>query len=238
MSHTASLHLDLINAKPIALSSSSVRPWQRLIARSLDMMFYQFIATQTASVYYLFFQPLLTDFSAHFFLWIDLLALKEPISLWLLNGFTSQTWIPPFELRDYTALEIPYIILIHLIYFVLVESVILWKYRTTLGKNLFNLTVKDANTPTLSFLQSIKRTLGIYTFGLGLNLSLWGTLACYAIQYGRLRTKGSTFWDVSSNTYVCYKDSNPKVSVFLIILFLTGTLIGALLFLLTQHIAI
>lgn len=98
-----------------------------------------------------------------------------------------------------------------------IEPIIMCVFGTTLGKYLFNVSIKNNKNEKLSLKEAIKRSFLIYVYGLGFGLPFI-SLCTSIISYGRLMRDNITKWDEQEGYVVDYKKLNYfKVLIGIII---------------------
>jgi len=113
------------------------------------------------------------------------------------RGLPSDQIINPFD---------PVVSFMVLLTWIFVDSIFLTTFGTSPGRWLFGLYVVDTNGNKLSFGSAISRSIMLSIQGLCVGLPLFPLITMY-FAYKRLKSTGSTLWDISSKSMVIHKPS-------------------------------
>lgn len=98
-----------------------------------------------------------------------------------------------------------------------IEAALLSAFGATPGKRLLRIRVVTADGGTLWYLNALKRSFGVFVWGLGLGIPIVQLICMYS-SYGSLRTWGFTKWDAWSQSIVLHESLGlPRVLVAVII---------------------
>jgi uncharacterized RDD family membrane protein YckC len=84
------------------------------------------------------------------------------------------------------------------------EALLLSSMGTTPGKALFGVVVRTADGRKLDFHAAMRRSFGVWFYGLGGGLPLISTVAMI-VAYRRLGANGTTLWDQSAGAVVTHR---------------------------------
>ena len=85
---------------------------------------------------------------------------------------------------------------------VIIESILVSTWGTTLSKSLLSCRVRRRDGTKLGFKQALQRSIFLQVFGMGLNIHWIVTLVKHWQAYGYLKRNGSFYWDSVSNSCV------------------------------------
>lgn len=109
--------------------------------------------------------------------------------------------------------------LLSLAAYILFESILLAVCGTTLGKWLFKISLRDAQSQTLSFVTALKRTFLVYFRGFALLLPFI-SLITLIYAYAALSSSHTTSWDKECHTTISHQRVGfLRIVVFLILFF-------------------
>lgn len=97
------------------------------------------------------------------------------------------------------------------------EAVLLATTGTTVGKALFNVSVRNEDGNRLSLGEAMMRAFHVWAIGLGLGIPIVNLVTCI-IGYNTLRTEGTTAWDRSRAFRVTYGEIGVGRIILIILL--------------------
>lgn len=117
-----------------------------------------------------------------------------------------------------------WIILTHLIPWVIIEIFLIHRFATTPGKWLLGIRVLNADGSLLSLTESTRRAVRAYVMGIGLNWVMAVTLICMTISVFTTLRFGKPTWDFLGNHRVVSKPLNPWGIILAVVLFSSAVL--------------
>lgn len=116
--------------------------------------------------------------------WFDLFVYG---ALWWLAMWSSG--------KDLKALLVsPWLLVLHLVPWFLIEAIMIHHFGTTPGKSLLGLSVVNADGSRLAYGQSLQRAFRVMFAGIGFGLTLISPI-CQLISWFTVRRIGCTMWD-------------------------------------------
>jgi uncharacterized RDD family membrane protein YckC len=116
--------------------------------------------------------------------WFDLISYG---SLWWLGMWASG--------NDLKAMLVsPWLLVLHLVPWFLIETLLIHHFGTTPGKALLGLSVVNVDGSRLSYSQSLRRAFRVMFAGIGFGLSLISPI-CQLMSWFLVRRIGTTLWD-------------------------------------------
>ena len=112
----------------------------------------------------------------------------------------------------------PWIVLTQLIPWVVIETLLIHQFGTTLGKRLLGIRVLNADGSHLSLAESTRRALRVYVLGIGLGWSVV-CLVCMGISAFTTKRLGKPMWDQLGNHRVVSKSLNAWGIILVVVLF-------------------
>ena len=109
----------------------------------------------------------------------------------------------------------PWIILTQLIPWVVIETLLIHHFGTTLGKWLLGIRVLNADGSRLNLAESTRRALRVYVTGIGLGWEIV-SMICMGISAFTAKRLGKPMWDYVGNHRVVSKPLNP-IGIILVI---------------------
>lgn len=151
--------------------------------------------------------------------WFDLIGYG---ALWWLG-----MWAAGNDLK--ALLSSPWLLVLHLVPWFLIETVMIHHFATTPGKALLGLSVVNVDGGRLSYGQSLIRSFRVLFAGIGFGLSLISPI-CQLLGWFTVRRTGVTLWDRAGGHRVTAGPvSVIRVSVLVIGLFVAIEIQGSVL---------
>lgn len=97
------------------------------------------------------------------------------------------------------------------------EAALLATFGTTLGKALFNVSVRKVDGNRLSIGEAVVRAFQVWAMGFGLGIPIVSLVTCI-IGYNTLRTEGTTPWDRRGGFRVTYGEIGAGRMILIILL--------------------
>lgn len=110
--------------------------------------------------------------------------------------------------------------IVAIVFFIIAESLVIFKFGTTFGNFLFNIRITDANGKNLTIDKAFLRTILLYTTGMGLLIPFLAIITGIYWYY-QLNSKGTTLWDTKAGSIVTIGDINEVRVFFILISFMT-----------------
>lgn len=113
---------------------------------------------------------------------------------------------------------------IGLLWFLIIEPFCLMEWGTTLGRFLFNFTLRTLDGKKLSLREAWSRSFKLWFYGHGCGVHFFSSLANY-LAYRRLMKTGATSWDKDKYIVTHGKQRFCRISVALVLIFGPSTLL-------------
>ncbi len=142
--------------------------------------------------------------------WFDLFVYG---ALWWLAMWSSG--------KDLKALLVsPWLLVLHLVPWFLIETMMIHHFGTTQGKALLGLSVVNADGSRLTYGQSLRRSFRVMFAGIGFGLTLISPI-CQLMSWFTVRRTGGTLWDRAGGHRVRVGPLRPlKVTALVLGLFI------------------
>lgn len=136
--------------------------------------------------------------------WSRLLARFVDLTVWMLVFWSAAELFIPYSFWLWLGIESSLAFgLIILALWIPIEAALLSAFGTTPGKQLWRIRVVNTDGGTLSYLKALKRSVGVFGWGLGLGIPLI-SLICVYLSYNSLKTWGVTKWDASAGSILLH----------------------------------
>lgn len=126
------------------------------------------------------------------------------------------------ELMNYYSLAI-IIAIFSMLLSIFIEAGLLTLFGTTPGKLAFGIRVVTSENKNLTYLQSLKRCVGVWIRGLGLSIPLISFFTQLA-SYEKLTQEGITAWDQKGGFIVQHKEISKLRAALFIILYIASSI--------------
>lgn len=159
--------------------------------------------------------------------WIRYLAKMVDLTIFsLILGFCLGFLIPDFYFEE---IPEPFLSMLILIVWVIVEPICLVLFGNTLGRALLKTKIVPVEGEKIDLEKAYKRTFGWWARGLGLGIPIVNII-CALISYGDLQKNGVTPWDKKNNLITVHRNPGVFRIVFAIATLVLTVLAGFLNF--------
>ncbi|WHY01578.1 RDD family protein [Neobacillus sp. DY30] len=132
--------------------------------------------------------------------YVRYLARFFDLSLFSITFILSVSILFPSFIEDTFNL---YIFILSLVFWIIIESVILSIFGNTFGRAFLNMRIKSVNGDKLNFITAFKRSLFVNFLGMGFGIPILNVI-CFFFSYRDLKGNGISTWDCKIGTVILY----------------------------------